>query len=395
VSNILFVWELGANLGHLTRDLPLARYCHAVGHEVAWAVNDLDASTRLLSKEGFTLLQAPKLQPAGRLPPPINFAAMLLSEGYADSSALATAIQSWLDLITAFKPDVLVYNHAPTALLAAYLAGIPVLLCGTGFEIPPDSPVLPSFRPWLRISMAEHHKSEQQLLALVNGLLVRHGKALLPRLAALFTQYRPLLTTFSELDPFGPRKGGDYVGPVYALPEAPSTAWSSESEQKVLAYLRPTIPGVEALLHSLNELDAEVICAVPGLPEHWPVRYGKLHFFPHALPLEPLLSGANLMISYGATTMGTALRAGVPVLLVPQVIEQFLSGLPLERLGAGRMLREQRSPAACSSILKDMLEHDRYRTTARVFSEWHVHHTVDWGLDQLKQRLHILLAQSR
>jgi hypothetical protein len=286
LSNILFTWELGANLGHLTRDLPLARYCRGAGHKVAWVVNNLDASTRLLSKEGFTLLQAPKLQPVGKLPPPINFAAMLLSEGYVGSSALATAVQSWLDLIAVVKPDVLVYNHAPTALLAAQIGGLPVLLCGTGFEVPPDSPALPSFRPWLRIAESELQKSEQQLMSLVNGLLVRHGKASLPRLAALFTPYKPLLTTFSELDPFGPRKGVDYIGPVYALPATKSVAWDGYAEKKVLAYLRPTIPGVEALLHFPLTPQADTSVGTwgdqTGCPS--PNRHYRTRWPPHQAP---------------------------------------------------------------------------------------------------------------
>jgi UDP:flavonoid glycosyltransferase YjiC (YdhE family) len=392
MSKILFAWELGANLGHLTRDLPLARSCQADGHDVVWAVNDLSAAVNLLATESFRLIQAPLLKATTRLPLPINYAAMLLAEGYVDNGALKQGVQKWLSLFDSVKPDAIIYNHAPTALLAAHITGIPVLICGTGFEIPPASPALPSFRPWLNTSTAEHHHWEQQLLKQINTVLDSFSQARLPRLSTLFAQGKPLLTTFAELDPFGPRTGTDYVGPVYALPQMPDALWSSTGAAHILAYLRSTIPGVEALLHALNATSAEVICAVPGLPEAWPASYPALRFYSHALTLEHLLPSADLMISYGATTLATALMAGVPVLLVPQVIEQFLSGLPLERVGAGRMLRQQRTPQSCASLINDLLSNNQYRLQAQRFCEQHAGHTQAWGLSQLKSRLQLLLA---
>ena len=44
MTRILFAWELGANLGHLTRDLPLARACRDAGLEVIFAVPNLRAA---------------------------------------------------------------------------------------------------------------------------------------------------------------------------------------------------------------------------------------------------------------------------------------------------------------------------------------------------------------
>lgn len=38
MTRILFAWELGSNLGHLTRDLPLARACRAAGFSFMLAV---------------------------------------------------------------------------------------------------------------------------------------------------------------------------------------------------------------------------------------------------------------------------------------------------------------------------------------------------------------------
>jgi UDP:flavonoid glycosyltransferase YjiC (YdhE family) len=288
----------------------------------------------------------------------------------------------------------MVYNHAPTALLAAQLADVPILLTGTGFEIPPQDTPLPSFQPWKAIPLATHIGVEQQLLALLNPILNRHRKPSLSSLSELFQGHRPLLTTFPGLDPFGPRHNAHYIGPVYALPEVPEIEWQQPKRVHILAYLRPGILGVEFLLEALQNMDAETICAVPGLPREWPRRFPSLRFYPHAVNLSQLLPATQLMISYGAGTIGTSLLAGVPVLLIPQMTEQYLTGLALERLGAGLMLHQDRSVARCKSILHQLLSQPGFRSGAHNFAQGHTRFSVQDAAEKLWQALHLCLNRS-
>lgn len=381
MSKILFAWEFGANLGHLTRDLPLARACRDAGHEVLFAASDLRTAAALLYAERFRLLQAPLLRPIAKRPAhPVNYADMLLHAGYDDGAALAGALGGWRSLMELVRPALVVYNHAPTALLAARMAQCPVLLVGTGFEIPPATAPLPSFRPWQAIPEPLLHGAEAKALAQVNPHLARCGQTPLAKLSDLFPQSQVQLTTFAELDPFGPRPHADYIGPVHALPGMPAVAWQRRTAQRVFAYLRPGVPGCENLLAALQALDAEVICAVPGLPPEWQARHGRLRFLSHPVDLAALLPQADLAITYGAGTIATALLAGVPVLLVPQVVEQYLAGLPLERTGAGRMLHAQRTTEQCAALLHELLTDARYREAARCFAQEHVDFSVEDAL---------------
>ena len=393
-TRILFAWEMGANLGHLTRDLPLARACRDAGYEVFMAVNNLNTATTLLGQEGFTLLQVPVLRPLPGLPPPINFASMLLQQGYQDTPALNGALQGWLSLLKLIQPQAMVYNHAPTALLAARLMDVPVLLIGTGFEIPPEGTPLPSFMPWKAIPLATHIEVEQRLLGLLNPILSKHRKPSISNLSELLLSHSPLLTTFSGLDPFGPRHNAHYIGPLYALPEVPEINWQQPKRPHILIYLRPGILGVEALLEALQSMDAEIICAVPGLPREWSRRFPNLRFYPHAVNLSQLLPASRLMICYGAGTIGTSLLAGVPVLVIPQMTEQYLTGLALERLGAGMMLHQDRSVAHCKSVLHQLLSKPDFRAAAHNFAQGHTRFSVQDAVQKLWQALHVCLNRS-
>lgn len=375
---VLFAWELGGNLGHLARDVPLARLCRNASHQVVMAVPDLRTAKQVLADEQIPLVQAPGLRPASmKRRPSINYADMLLSEGHDDPLTLAGALAGWAGLIELMRPDCLLCDHAPTALLAARMTRVPALIVGSGFHIPPPHAVLPSFMPWQTISEARLRSVEDDWLARVNPVIVRAGAEPLARLSDLFPPASVLLATFAELDPFGPRPGCRYIGPVSALPIARETSWMTTAGVRVLAYLRPSVPRVEGVLEALEQLDAEVLCVMPGMPQPWQSRFRRLRCLEHPVQLGSAMQAADLVICYGSSTMAQALQVGRPVLVVPQVVEQYLSGLALERAGAGLMLQADRSAPTCKAALLELLGNARYRNAAQDLAQRYASFDVD------------------
>lgn len=51
-KRILFAWELGANLGHLARDIPVAEQLRKLGHDVTFAARDLRVAQEMLAPRG-------------------------------------------------------------------------------------------------------------------------------------------------------------------------------------------------------------------------------------------------------------------------------------------------------------------------------------------------------
>jgi len=143
---VLLTWELGLNLGHLTRLLPVAQKLKADGHAVLVAVRDIQAAATVLGPAGVPFVQAPHL-PKGI---PLShratgYADILLSQGWSDRSALWGLTQGWLTIFQLFCPDRLILDYSPTVSLASRIAKIPTVLVGNGFELPPLTDPLPPF----------------------------------------------------------------------------------------------------------------------------------------------------------------------------------------------------------------------------------------------------------
>lgn len=91
----------------------------------------------------------------------------------------------------------------------------------------------------------------------------------------------------------------------------------------------------------------------------------KLRFHVGPVDLQALLPNANLVIAHGTGTLTAAVAAGVPVLMVPHVIENYLSSAALERQGLGILLRKGDSVPHCLKLVLALLGRERYRNAAQ------------------------------
>jgi len=88
MSRILLTWELGLNLGHLARLLPVAQQLRSDGHVVLVAARDLQAAATVLGPAGIPFVQAPHLPKGIALAHrATGYADILLSQGWSDPSA--------------------------------------------------------------------------------------------------------------------------------------------------------------------------------------------------------------------------------------------------------------------------------------------------------------------
>jgi UDP:flavonoid glycosyltransferase YjiC (YdhE family) len=137
-------WELGLNLGHLARLLPVASRLREEGHEVLVAARDLAAAARVLQFAGIPFVQAPHLTRQHQLPHrPAGYSDILRANGWGDRTTLAGLTEAWINLFGMFRPDIVLADYSPTATFAAHLRHLPYLLVGNGFELPPATAPFP------------------------------------------------------------------------------------------------------------------------------------------------------------------------------------------------------------------------------------------------------------
>jgi hypothetical protein len=135
----LLAWEFG-DPGRGREQCALARGLRDRGHTVLLAFADL-AALGAESLEGIEWVQAPRLAlPDSPNTAPIDPTDLLLNLGFGDAPALAGVLTGWSALARTWRPDALVADNAPTAMLAARLAGIPRVLVGKYALTAPSNP---------------------------------------------------------------------------------------------------------------------------------------------------------------------------------------------------------------------------------------------------------------
>jgi UDP:flavonoid glycosyltransferase YjiC (YdhE family) len=370
---VFFAWELGSNLGHLSRLLPLASRLKERGHEVLVSVRDLGLATEVLAPVGIRFIQSPadgRSRPTPRQPQ--SYADVLLMQGWESMPRLWGLVQAWGNLLRLFRPAVVVLDYAPTALLAGRILRQPCALLGTGFELPPLQAPLGPFPGFEGVNA---RAADAQALESVNRVLKAYQAAPLAALCDLFRTECRWLTTFAELDQYGPRSTETYVGPIGNVDGGEFVKWPPGFRHRVLAYLRPGMADPLRILRALaGQSDAAVVCAAPGLSPEISEGLGRpgFQFVPRPVSFPALLPEASVLVSYApAGSVAQSLLEGVPQLMVPAHVEAQMTAVRVASLGAGITLREEATEREIATGLRRVLDERRFKVRALEFASRH------------------------
>jgi hypothetical protein len=264
MASILYAWEFGANLGHVGAFMPLARALREGGHTVHWSVTQPAQVGDFLAQEGFSWLPAPSTTEVQRQGPPLSYADILLRFGYADANALFGLVGAWRELMRLTGAELVLADHAPTAVLAARTLGLPVMLFSNGFTVPPMMSPMPNMRPWVSIPAQTFVELDKAALTSINQVLTRYGCETLPYVASLFDVAEETLVTFPELDHYANRGDARYWGSLPSAGGGKSSDWPPGTGAKVFAYLRRECVHHEAALAALQVSGQPSLVYFPG-----------------------------------------------------------------------------------------------------------------------------------
>jgi hypothetical protein len=253
--------------------------------------------------------------------------------GFARTLFLSDALAWWRATMLNREIDLVVCNFAPRAQLAARTLGIPVVLTGTGYSVPPDG--LQQFPAFLDRNAATAVDG-RAIMDAVNAICVIRGMPALQHLPDFCDADVKLPFCIDLFDPYGDLRNQ----PLLTRPSAFSQGLAGNGDE-IFVYLSNVVADPLFLLEALADLGAPVRVHAP-----WPqpdklaalVASGAII---EDKPVDPdtIAARSRMMVHYGQpSTTSMALAAALPQLALPQHFEQLVHARLAEKTGAVQVI---------------------------------------------------------
>ena len=373
MARVAFAWELGGEYGHVMSCAGLARGLETRGHSIGFMFRELRQLGVIPEARNYDVYQAPRSAHEGVGAPqrPAGYPDILLGCGYRDARELIGLVGGWRALFARWKPDLIVVDFGPTALIAARTLGIPCVTYGNGFFVPPRAAPLPPFRLDEPIDPVGLARSDAMVLASVNAALTRFGASAVPRLADLFDTVEDFLCTLPELDHYGGREASGYYGPRVRFDRGADVAWpQSGGAKRVFVYVKREMAQLDALLDLIAASPHRVVTYIPELDAARRARVtGRGHVYSDKpIKLEHFLKGCDMLVTHGGEISTGALTYGIPALMFPTHYEQYLTARRMQQLRTGFWCAPHAGAADVARGWSQVLENPMYQSQARAFA---------------------------
>lgn len=399
MATIALIWELGSDYGHIGRFLPIALELKARGHRPVMILRDISRADEMLGRHGIEYLQAPLwLPPVQGLPAPINFTESLFLFGFLQPAGLLSVLRAWRAVLALLKPDLLIFDHAPTALLASRGLGLPRLVTGNSFAVPPRRTPLPLYEWWNPKAGVPQREldCEERLLRNANHALSALGAPPMTCVADLYDAEVTHITGAPELDVYGPRDAACYVGAINALDQGVEPRWPAGPARRVFAYLKPRYMHFDAVVTALARLDASVLVFAPGLARQNMLRLqaANLAFSTEPLRMRSVREQVEMAVCHAGGMVDVMLQAGRPVFLLPMQMEQTMTSRRVDELGCGLFHIAQQGPRELEKGLKRVFSTPAYAEHALAYQQRNANFTQAFAMERMIGGCEALLANA-
>ncbi|MBI1733485.1 MAG: hypothetical protein HYR49_12070 [Gammaproteobacteria bacterium] len=395
MARILFAWELGKGFGHLAPYIDLVDRLQKRGHQVVFATRDVGNTERLFGSKGVVALQAPIMMHNVANPYRIqyNFSHLLHNIGFAEARSIFGLVKAWRHVYKYAQPDLVLFDHSPTALLAAKPYKFKRIVSGSGFLIPPAAQPLPLMRYWQQYDMARLATEEQQLLDTINRIQEGFKQPPLRSVAEIYAADRQFLLSFKELDHYPNRPDGTYVG-MFSPPEhGVAPVWPGNLPRKVFAYLHP-FRQIGELLGTLAKGNFSTIVYGPEIPDSVKKKIDSERLVFSSQPLDIKKVAADCAFAVTNGTFGTTagfLLYGTPVLAVPTNLERVMVARRLVAVGAGLAVRPDK-PENLPKAIGTIVSSAKFTEAAKRFGSRYADLSQEWQTDQMLAAVDELLG---
>ena len=369
MSRILATWEMGAGLGHLDRLIIIGRALRARGHEVAFVLRDLQHAWPRIVKEGFRVGQAPiRLPRPLRVPFVGNYTAVLAAAGWLDAEGLAGQLCGWQTWLDELRPDLMIADHSPTAVLATRGRGLPIWVIGNSFQVPPKGECFPPILHWVESERRRSAQYDAMVLPHANQALVHVGGKPLDRLTDLFAGTSQAIVSIPELAHYtGYDETVSMVGPSYLGDGGIDAEWPRSMGPRVFAYLDSSHPRFIPLMRTLNALGWPSVVFARGLAPDDAARLSSASLSLHLKPLrvKQSVAKADLVITHASIgTVSAAALAGKVQFAIPSQSEQWMVGHRIAGAGIGLSLGLSNEEVDFAGLLQRLVDDGSFADAA-------------------------------
>lgn len=376
--HVVMAWEAGSGFGHIGKLVPLTKLFRREGWRVTLVLQRLEQAKLWFDPADVSLLLAPLHNGhISRRLKTVNTSSLLSEIGWLDDCVLQSQLRGWLSLLDVLKPQLLMCEYAPVAMLAArFRQSIATVSLGASFSVPVLGTPMPLLRWWVKdpvnnsLEVAARH--DGHILKVVNTVLQRENLPLLQTMEEMWLTDARILCSLPPLD------YGTYLGKPRrcwgileqaAGGEAP--VWPDEGREKVFAYLRPGLAHFEIIMQALQKLDLCSLVVSSGISAELKERYNR-----GCLKISPLVNmkevceQATLIIGNGTLGLASqAMRAGIPTFMSPLFLEQRLNSMGAFKAGACLLIEQNPTVDGVARQLQQLLTEPRFRQAAYTCSQ--------------------------
>lgn len=389
---VLYAWEYGHDLGHVSVFLPIAKHLRHTGWHVIFSIPYMAAdgnARQLLEVEGFSCIEF-----AGAAVAPVpgcgtdidNHVGLVSTQpGFRSDLEFDYFYAQWLGIVDRFRPRVVVGDFSLIALLVARTKGIPTVSLDLGYFIPPTVASiadLPSFSA-TETGTAKTIRSSnlpdlsEVVVGHANRTLARHAQKRLASFLDLYQSDLHLILNYPDMTPFGGHIAEHCHGAVIADNGGLNPRWPSAGilKYKVFAYLKLESADTQKVLQALAGLeDTSVLIYLPQCPEALNLALRRPHIAVSDKPFDvaQVVADADLVICHaGAGMIAQSLLRGIPLIVFPNHLESRLNAARLAQTGAGITPPKDMDTQGVQLLIRQSLCEPHLTHSARTFASHH------------------------
>lgn len=359
----------GIGLGHVGRCLPIARKLEERGAQVLFST--YKDGTRYAQQERFQVVEVPPIEFVVKPDGTVDFKQSLVNIGpFLSSFTLLKQIEAEIDVMKAFKPDVVVSDSRASPLIAARLLGIPDICILNQFQI-----IVPRRTRFLRLAKL----ADAGTLAIIGKMWTSGKRVLIPDYPQPYT-----LSAGNLRIPNAYQKRVRLIGPI--IPVRPNKLPSQKrirkklslSEDKPVIFAPISGPVKERAYFTgvLRQIfrgfpdDYQIVMSL-GYPNAStePICRGNVIVYEWLPNRFEYLKACDLVVARaGHGTLAQSICYGKPIILVPTPshTEQLNNARRAVELGIAEMIEQdeldkQTLLGAVQKLLKDKRFKDRMK----------------------------------